>query len=464
MNGDFTQALARAMENVRAQDLSQATAIIQAALGQTLPGQAAPAQATPGQAAPGGTGRPAPPTPEAARPPRRFRIAADATDAETVEAAPGPDAGPRVPRGERRSLREVVELLRAGRAAFDGPKPPLPTPGRSGSELPGQALSGLNLPKLDFSGLDLSGLNLPGLSGPDFSSLPGLSGLALPGAMAHGPAPALPEGARFEWRNHASPAGSRRYRLFVPSCPAEELQGLVLMLHGCKQNPDDFAAGTGMNQLAEDARMLVAWPEQPGGANVSGCWNWFEPAHQRRDAGEPAILADLARDLAAEFALPEGRTFAAGLSAGGAMAAVLAETYGDVFAAVGIHSGLAHGSARDVVSAFAAMRGQGSAPAPRRAGTGPRTIVFHGTADHTVSPGNAQAIAAGLGGTTAAPEAGTTAGRGWRRSHGAGNRLEVWLVEGAGHAWSGGHPSGSFTDPSGPSASAEMLRFFLAEG
>lgn len=410
MNTDFTQALARAMEHVRAHDPAQATAIIQAALAHALPGQPGPA-------------------PDAGIPPRRSRIAADAADAETVDAPD--DAAPEAAAAPRRSLREVVELLKSGRAAFDG--------------------AGAGKPAFDFS-------TLPGLSGID------LSGLQLPGA-ARAPAPPLPEGARFDWRTHACAAGSRRYRLFVPSCPAAELQGLVVMLHGCKQNPDDFAAGTAMNQRAEAARMLVAWPEQPQGANVSGCWNWFEPAHQTRGAGEPAILADLARSLAAEFALPEGRIFVAGLSAGGAMAAVLAETYPDTFAAVGIHSGLPAGSAHDVVSAFAAMRGQGTAPVGRT--DGPRTIVFHGTADHTVSSGNAQAIAAGLGGTGASPEAGTTGGRSWRRSRDAGEgtaRLEVWLVEGAGHAWSGGHRSGSFADPAGPDASAEMLRFFLAEG
>lgn len=416
MNADLTQALARAMEHVRAQDPARATALIQAALAQALPGQPAP--------------QPSPqPAPTSA--PRRSRIAADAADAETVDDAPDggtPDAPPSGRATPRRPLREVVELLRGGRAAFDGAGP-----GR---------------PAFDFSAL-------PGLPGID----PG--GLRLPGAV-RAPAPPLPEGARFEWRVHACAAGSRRYRLFVPSCPASELRGLVVMLHGCKQTPDDFAAGTGMNARAEAARMLVAYPEQPTSANASGCWSWFEPAHQRRGAGEPAILADLARALAAEFALPGGRIFAAGLSAGGAMAAVLAETDPDTFAAVGIHSGLPHGSAHDLVSAFAAMRGQGIAPAVRR--DGPRAIVFHGTADATVSPGNAAAIAAGLGGTTGEAETGATAGRAWRRGQGAGGRLEVWLVEGAGHAWSGGHPSGSFTDPAGPDASAEMLRFFLAEG
>ncbi len=386
MNSDFAQAMSRATASVRAQNLAEATAIIQAALA----GRVEPAS-------------------EAAPAPRAFRIAADVEEAETLDERPAT----RRPKAARRpSLRETIDLLRQGRAGLDG-------------------------------------LDLP-----------------LPGAGRRPQAPPLPEGASFAWRDHVCAAGSRRYRLFVPSCPRSELRGLVLMLHGCKQNPDDFAAGTQMNRLAEEARMIVAYPEQPAAANVSGCWNWFEPGHQGRDGGEPAILAALARALAEEFGLPADRVYAAGLSAGGAMAAVLAETHPDVFAAVGVHSGLPHGAARDVVSAFAAMRGQRLAPAVPRGGAGPRVIVVHGEGDRTVHPSNAAAIAEGRHAGVETVDAGATEGRRWRRMRRQGPdglpQIEVWLIEGAGHAWSGGHPSGSFTDASGPSASAEMLRFFSA--
>jgi poly(hydroxyalkanoate) depolymerase family esterase len=384
MNSDFARAMSRATAAVRVQNLAEATAIIRAALG----------------------GR-SEPFPDAAPTPRAFRISGDVEDAETLDERP-----PRSPeRAGRRSLRDVVDLLRHGRTAFEGPQlPSAPRPA----------------------------------------------------------APPLPQGSSFDWRSHTCAAGSRRYRLFVPSCSGSELTGLVLMLHGCKQNPDDFAAGTGMNLLAEEARMLVAYPEQPAGANVSSCWNWFDPTHQGRE-GEPAILAAIASGLTAEFGLPADRVYAAGLSAGGAMAAVLAETYPEVFAAVGIHSGLRHGSARDVVSAFAAMRGQALAPSAGSADGGPRVIVFHGAGDRTVHPSNAAAIADAMpAGVTEAADRGTTGGRSWRRMRrrGAGGvpNVEIWLIEGAGHAWSGGHPSGSFTDASGPSASTEMLRFFTASG
>ncbi len=277
----------------------------------------------------------------------------------------------------------------------------------------------------------------------------------LPGAPA--PAPAVPDGAVFEARSFACAGGSRDYRLYVPSPQGEPLRGLVVMLHGCKQNPDDFATGTGMNTLAETHRLLVAYPGQTTADNPSGCWNWFRPGDQRRDAGEPAILAGLAREVAAEFGIAPGRVFVAGLSAGGAMAAVLGESYPDVFAAVGVHSGLPAGAASDVVTAFAAMQGEAGAAGAR--GAGARVIVFHGTADATVRAVNAERIVEGM--TAGRSESGAAGGRTYVRRIYDEGRGELWMVEGAGHAWSGGQAPGSYTDPSGPDASAEMVRYFL---
>jgi poly(hydroxyalkanoate) depolymerase family esterase len=280
--------------------------------------------------------------------------------------------------------------------------------------------------------------------------------------------PQVPGGARYEARHHKSAFGSRDYKLFVPSERVEPVQGLIVMLHGCTQSADDFAAGTRMNVHAERHNLIVVYPEQDGSANQMSCWNWFQTGHQNRDSGEPAMLADLAADVTAEFAVKDGRTFVAGLSAGGAMAAIVGQTHPEVFAAVGVHSGLARGAARDMASAFGAMRGSGGRPAFASAAPVP-TIVFHGKADTTVHPANADhVLAAALTGAAGVeiiePDGALPLGvsrRIYTSVEGA-TRAEAWLLDGVGHAWSGGSPDGSYTHADGPDASAEMVRFFLS--
>lgn len=271
-------------------------------------------------------------------------------------------------------------------------------------------------------------------------------------------------------RSFACDAGARDYRLFVP--PGRP-RGLVLMLHGCSQTPEDFAAGTGMNALAAGHGLLVAWPEQGEAHNPRGCWSWFEPAHQHRDAGEPAILGELVEALGREFDLHPERVFVAGLSAGGSMAAILGETYPELFAAVGVHSGLACGTAQDMRSALAAMRGAPAAARPLAPSkVAPRVIVVQGTADLVVHPMNADRImarACALAGVRPSSReahvvtGGRKVSRTVARAADGTDMVELWMVEGTGHAWSGGNGHGSFTDPAGPDASAEMLRFFLAD-
>ena len=277
--------------------------------------------------------------------------------------------------------------------------------------------------------------------------------------------PVLPEGAVFEARTFDCGSGSRALRLYVP---ASEVRGLVVMLHGCTQTPEDFAVGTGMNAMAERHGLLVAYPGQTAVHNANGCWNWFRPGDQARDRGEPAILGEMARALAAEFAVPEGGVFIAGLSAGGAMAAVVGDAYPEIFAAVGVHSGLAPGLASDVPSAFAAMRGApAQATGARRRSPEQRLIVFQGGADPTVHRGNAERLLAWAapGPVEDAPPYRQSGRRPVNRTVGFGPdgrpTVELWMIEGAGHAWAGGDPAGSYTDPNGPDASAEMVRFFL---
>ncbi|TCZ61097.1 extracellular catalytic domain type 1 short-chain-length polyhydroxyalkanoate depolymerase [Roseicella aquatilis] len=299
-------------------------------------------------------------------------------------------------------------------------------------------------------------------------------GQGLDGLARHAPAPEpMPKGARFVAGSFGAEAGSRAYKLYIPSTHRGEPVPLVVMLHGCTQSPDDFAAGTRMNALAEEHGLLVLYPAQPSSANAQKCWNWFSPGDQRRDQGEPSLLAGMTRQVMRGHAVDSRRVYVAGLSAGGAAAAIMGQAYPDLYAAVGVHSGLACGAARDLPSAFAAMR-QGAAAAPLRTGNGQRlipTIVFHADRDTTVHPRNgdqviAQSGAAAASGLRTEIQRGqVVGGHAYSRTvhaNAAGQTvLEQWLIHGGGHAWSGGSSAGSYTDPRGPDASREMLRFFL---
>jgi poly(hydroxyalkanoate) depolymerase family esterase len=275
------------------------------------------------------------------------------------------------------------------------------------------------------------------------------------------PAPSL--AGRLVRASHTNRAGTRAYKIYIPARDEGQPRPLIVMLHGCKQNPDDFAAGTRMNELADALGFIVAYPEQAFAANISRCWNWFQAADQQRDDGEPSLIAGITRDVIARYNVDPRRVYVAGLSAGGAMAAIMGRTYPDLYAAIGIHSGLAYGAARDVPSALAAMRGRKYRSDPRCGESTSQavpTIVFHGDVDTTVHPSNGEQVF-----TSQTVENGEESGRKYTRTVQADSSgkpaLEHWLVHGAGHAWSGGSMNGSYTDPRGPDASRAMLRFFL---
>lgn len=296
-------------------------------------------------------------------------------------------------------------------------------------------------------------------------------------------------GGSFEAREFSNGAGTRKYKVYVPEMKPSAPRAMIVMLHGCTQSADDFAAGTRMNRFADEHGFVVVYPEQAQQANASRCWNWFKPQDQMRDAGEPSLIAGIAREVAQTHEVDPHRIFVAGLSAGAAMAVVLGETYPELFAGIGAHSGLPYGSAHDVPSALAAMKGGRGGMAQTMhapgAATGSRrkalqavpVIVFHGDRDHTVQHANGAHIVQQAQDAHAAQVANGTlqvstqsgiaaANRRFSRTVHAGPdggaRIEHWTLHGAGHAWSGGHASGSFTDATGPDASAEMVRFFLA--
>jgi poly(hydroxyalkanoate) depolymerase family esterase len=287
----------------------------------------------------------------------------------------------------------------------------------------------------------------------------------------------IPEGAQYLSRSFACAAGSRNYKLYIPRRPHTVRRALIVMLHGGTQDADDFAAGTRMNALAEEHGFIVAYPSQSKAANASLCWNWFTSENQMRGRGEPAIIAGITSEIISEYAVDPARVFVAGLSAGGAMAAVMGATYPDLYAAVGIHSGLPYRSAADLPSAFAAMRGDArlrGRRSGRSRGTGDdspriRTIVFHGDADNIVHPSNAANMvkAERAGESFERAEARHAAIRAHTRTVTRDKTgavvVEQWLIHGSGHAWSGGSPDGTYTDPHGPDASREILRFFFEE-
>ncbi|GGX83771.1 PHB depolymerase family esterase [Massilia dura] len=325
-----------------------------------------------------------------------------------------------------------------------------------GSDLP-------DLPEAAFTLPSLPPVTPPGFAQPAFD---------LPASVFDAsPSPAkTPAGAHFMSGVYANDAGSRSYKLYVPSCWKGQALPLVVMLHGCAQDPDDFAAGTQMNTVAEERRCFVVYPAQSPDANNSRCWNWFNALDQQRGQGEPSIIAGITRDIMDTYPVAPGQVYIAGMSAGGAMAVIVGTLYPELFRAVGVHSGLPFAAARDLASALSAMKRGASAREVKSAGL--PIIVFHGDQDTTVHPANGEELMAqGLRshplGTKSLPSrlAGRVPdGHAYTRTKhwlNDGSPLaEHWVIHGAGHAWSGGSSAGSYTDHKGPDASREMMRFF----
>lgn len=390
-----------------------ATAAIYDALKILSPKKAVPAQPA---AAPGPTMRDINPPPPHAQP--RSAPAAEAPQAPAAEEKPS----------ARRPMDEMSDVL----------KNMVPEMMANLDRASAGGAHGFKMPSFDFPGGSMPGVGTPAPN--------------LPGEFVDG--------------SYTNAAGSRAYKLYIPSSYTGQPMPLVVMLHGCTQDPDDFARGTQMNLLAEELHCLVVYPAQSQQANPSRCWNWFNAVDQQRGQGEPSIIAGITETIIHNHAVDTRQVYVAGLSAGGAMATIMGTLYPDLYAAVGVHSGLPFASAHDLPSALAAMKGnfgraQSSAkPIP--------IIVFHGDKDTTVHPANGDELfKQGSHSASNAPvvEPGRVPdGYAYTRTvhqHPDGTPLaEQWLIHGAGHAWSGGSAHGSYTDGKGPDASREMMRFF----
>jgi len=321
-----------------------------------------------------------------------------------------------------------------------------------------------------LGGLPLDAQGTMGQASPEVSRGSPVSRSRLGSMRGTVPGPVdAPAAGRFLAKTFNNPTGSRPYKLYIPSGYVGQPVPLIVMLHGCTQSPDDFAVGTQMNLAAEARTCLVAYPGQTSAANMQKCWNWFNAADQQRGGGEPSLIAGITLQVMRDYAVDPARVYVAGLSAGGAAAAIMGDAYPDLYAAIGVHSGLACGAARDMQSAFAVMQRGGSGTMPRTGRRMVPAIVFHGGRDTTVHPGNGDAVVAqserGSALVTRVDAGQVPGGHAYSRTFyldpAGATVIEQWVVHGAGHAWFGGSAAGSYTDPRGPDATGEMLRFFL---
>ena len=398
----------------------------------------------------------------------------------------------------RKQMREAARLLMAGTASASMQKPaglapprtPLPDflrnmvpkmpdlPDFSAANVGGNTESMPDFVRNLLGQLGVGGAEAGNVSAPVFRQPQSHETAQETAQPSAAPLPQKNAGneGQFLTRSFSNHAGTRDYKLYIPANYHGQPLPLVVMLHGCTQNPDDFANGTRMNLLAEEKQCFVVYPAQAKSANSSKCWNWFKSLDQQRGKGEPAIIAGITQEVVNAYHLDSAKVYVAGLSAGGAMAVIMATTYPELYSAVGVHSGLPYGCAADLPSALAAMRGgtpNRPASAAKNTHASPPSvpiIIFHGDSDTTVHMRNGEQLMK----QNSSQQPDVLIGQGHvpgghrytcTSHHGNEGQLlaEHWVIHGAGHAWAGGSQSGTYTDPKGPDATREMLRFFYAQ-
>lgn len=321
---------------------------------------------------------------------------------------------------------------------------------------------------------------------PKLPALPALPTLPLP-RTARKPSIGRRGARSGRWVHgrYAGPAGARAYDVYLPVGLRRRTRvPLVVLLHGCNQTATEFAHSTRFTTTADRNGFVVAVPHQESRHHPQRCWRWYESAHQHRTTGEPAVLAGVTAQVLAEderWRIDPRRVYVTGLSAGGAMALTMAATHPDLYAAVGVHSAPAYRSASRATQAASAMAGRAHAPLPvPGAGVAMApTIVVQGTADTVVrAPNGDQVVDQWLAYRAAATDLSDPAGIGRTRTTAGHTRdgrgyttvrwytkrgrkvLEHWLIQGLGHAWSGGRDGCRYSDPAGPRAATLMWQFF----
>ena len=307
-------------------------------------------------------------------------------------------------------------------------------------------------------------------------------------AAAVGPQSASGAAGSLVKGSYTGPDGTLSYEVYVPSgYVAERRVPLIVALHGCSENAEQFRQVTRFDELAEAKNAIVVFPDKSSYADSTSCWNWFKTSHMQRGTGEPALIAGVVDKVRQNYAIDDRRIYATGLSAGGAMASVMSATYPDVFAAAGVGSGCEYAAG----ASCAGYRGIDPEDAGQRAyqamGTQARevpVIVFQGDQDKTVPEVNAEQLVQqwqatddwaddGARNSTIpadpvkvkdpAPSGGGHTYTVRDYADGQGNELiQFWVVHGMGHAWSGGCDCEAYADTNGPNESAAMYAFFMS--